>query len=203
MSALLISLYLLPGMVGYFSLSALTRMGKMDAFEKVSVTVCLAVVSTGLSILVSGPLELPTADLPTLDLVAFFESRLPVHLFKVSGFSLGISLVGAWFWNRGFLFRVLRKAGLTNRTGKTDVWHEAFTRARETWVQLVFEDDRQLVGWVRNYSETMESKGLLLRDAQWCFPGKSDWIKTPTTTVLVTDFNQVRAIEFKETGLEI
>lgn len=196
--ALILYLYLLPGVVGYFVLSALSHLRGSDGFEKVSTSICLAVASTILTVVFVGPMQLPDTTQGASQVALQLQKTLPRHLAAVSGFSILLAVVSSLLWNSGWIHVALRCLRLSNRTGRVDPWHQAFSQGSKQWVRLIYSDDRQLTGWVEFYSETLSNKGLVLREAKWIYPSEEDWIEeTAEHTVLVTNFSDVRAIQFE------
>lgn len=98
-----------------------------------------------------------------IDLAAVgFTPTFVLGLFGASlfwGFVIGIADDQDW------LYRVLRLIRLSTKSGRVDVWSDAFHDIRKVWVRVHLEDGRMIVGWPDYYSGESGQREVFLKDA--------------------------------------
>ena len=128
------------------------------------------------------------------DLARFSHSSTLSGLFSlVTGLAAGV-VVG-----RDYHYRLARKLGLTNRTGREDVWQDTFSDFTGNWLVVHTADERRVEGWAQFYSDRGERPSLFLRQAAWV---EDDGTLTPVSGdgVLVCEAATIRYIEFPRHG---
>lgn len=194
-------LFLFPGILGYLVYGTIAESTlQTETFEKIVMAMSL----TLLSALISGYIfripflpEFRSSEFeanPTL--ISTFISN---HLWVTSIIACALGVTLAWLRNTGWIFYLLRKTGVTKRTGRIDPWHQIFVTYQERWVQLRFSDGSLLVGWPKYYSEEGSRKELFLMEACWHFMQKDGSLKKQEINgpgVFVTNFDKVIGIEF-------
>lgn len=170
LTAFLLVMYLLPGFLGVVVHDFLAETKRSESFGRFVAALTLSLLSNIVVGLATGKaVEIPEfGDKPELAkiITAFVTWRL-VWLTLVAG---ALGFVVAYVNNRKWLYRALRALGITNRTGRVDVWQDVFNTYRGRWLQLHYKDGRTLIGWPRFYSEYGEARELFLSDAAWRVP---------------------------------
>jgi hypothetical protein len=107
---------------------------------------------------------------PEIRRYAGFLERKFLNQFAVA---IAVSLIGAIIWlyviNYKILGSLLRAIGATKSFGQEDVWDFVFNSPAAASEYVYVRDyDKQTVfsGWVRAFSESAETRELLLRDVQ-------------------------------------
>jgi hypothetical protein len=65
-----------------------------------------------------------------------------------------------------FPISLLRNRGWTQRTSQVSVWNDSF-RSFGGYVQVELADGRNIVGWLKFFSDAPEESSLFLEDAAW------------------------------------
>lgn len=112
--------------------------------------------------------------------------------------ALAIALIVSISTNNDLHGRVLRKLRFTQRTARSSVWSDVFHYA-SGYVQVELVDGRNVLGWLRYYSDTPEESSLYLEDAAWIRP---DNTKVPVKGpgILLTKESGIRTIMFLAPG---
>jgi hypothetical protein len=69
--------------------------------------------------------------------------------------------------NRDWLLTLLRKWNFTERTARSSIWNDAFQDIQQSYVNVGLEDGRNVVGYLRYYSDDWQDASLFLEDAAW------------------------------------
>lgn len=182
--ALAVLLILLPGFSCAYLVQLLVVRRKQSDFERV----VEAVLFSFLLYLLCLP---------------FFHWSLPFswaqsqdHVFHIQvnkGFilSLGMSAVvlGLFYsaaLNHDWLLALFRKCGITERTARSTIWNDAFQDIPNHYVSIGLSDKRQVIGYVRYYSDEADDCSIFLEDAAWIDPETSDQIPIDGPGILLT-----------------
>ncbi len=99
-----------------------------------------------------------------------FPSKLqeirPVHLGVLALYSLVLGVSIGTALHKDFPTAFLRRLGFTQRTTSDSVWHETFQNYGG-YVQVQLKDGRQVMGWLKFYSDREERMSMFLEDAAW------------------------------------
>ncbi len=112
--------------------------------------------------------------------------------------ALAIALLLSFSTNNDLHGWLLRKLRFTQRTARNSVWSDVFHDA-SGYVQVELVDGRNVLGWLKYYSDTPEESSLYLEDAAWIGP---DNTKVPVKGpgILLTKESGIRTIMFLEPG---
>jgi len=91
------------------------------------------------------------------------------HVWPLVELALIATALGVLFaiaLNHDFPLSVLRRKQVTQRTFRISVWSDTFHSFRG-YVQVELADGRNIIGWLRFYSDTAEESSLFLEDAAW------------------------------------
>lgn len=123
-----------------------------------------------------------------------------IGVFPESLFVLGLSsilfgTVCGVIVGRDYHYRFARWTRLTTRTGRDDVWQDAFGDMRKNWLLIHLGDERRVLGWARYFSDDGKSTSVFLKDASWVDDdGQTSDIEGPG--ILLTEAAQIRYVEF-------
>ena len=90
--------------------------------------------------------------------------------------------------------RLLRHVHVTDRTNDVSVWNGTLKTLSGT-VQVGLSDGRQIVGWLRRYSDLGDERSLFLERAAWVGEDGSR-ISLPGPGILLTDRAEIHYIMF-------
>jgi hypothetical protein len=117
------------------------------------------------------------------------------HLLLVlTGLASGIGLLSGYLITNDLLGEWLRKLRLTQRTSRPSVWNDTFAHYGG-YAQVGLADGRQIVGWVRYYSDRPEAPSLFLEDAAWVTPD-GGYASIDGPGILLTESSGVRHVMF-------
>jgi Family of unknown function (DUF6338) len=207
--ALILLIYLMPGFIGMFVFESLAEIKRRQSPEKISLIIFFTIISIS-SINIVHPISI----VPNIDEIKK-DPLLLTEYIKSSIFYSSLSAIVFWIIfaviaNHRLVYKLAACIKLTNRTGSIDPWHQVFSKHRNVWVQIRFEDGSILVGWPKYYSEEGESREVFLAKATWHFPVKSDSsdadkggnspvpfkeVDVEGDGVLLSNFTKVKAIE--------
>lgn len=88
----------------------------------------------------------------------------------------------------------LRSWNITDRTNAVSVWNGTL-KALSGTVQVGLADGREVVGWLQQYSDTVEERSLFLTRAAWVAPDGAR-TEVPGAGILLTDKAEIRYIMF-------
>ena len=127
-----------------------------------------------------------------IDLTAVgFTPGFILALFGVSlfwGFIIGFADDQDW------LYRLLRLARLSTKSGRVDVWSDVFHDIRKVWVRVHLEDDRMIVGWPDYYSGESGQREMFLKNAAF-MDQKGNEYPVDGPGVLVTLHGKITLVE--------
>jgi hypothetical protein len=101
--------------------------------------------------------------------------------------------------NRDWLLRLLRKAGITQRTARNSIWNDAFQDIPSSYVLVQLSRDRSIVGFLRYYSDEQEDASLFLEDAAWIVDEKGTQSPIDGPGILLTKQSGIESVSFLNT----
>jgi len=118
----------------------------------------------------------------------------PRALLMLAGVALALSLLVSLSTTQDLHGRLLRRLRITQRSARSSVWSDVF-HLLGGYVQVELADGRNILGWLRYYSDKPEESSLYLEDASWIGPDRKT-IKIPGPGVLLTAESGIRTIMF-------
>jgi Family of unknown function (DUF6338) len=99
-----------------------------------------------------------------------------------------------------FPISLLRSRGWTQRTFQVSVWNDCF-RSHGGYVQVELADGRNIIGWLRFFSDAPEESSLFLEDAAWL---RSDGKQFPIvgSGILLTKDSGIKHVMFLKANQE-
>lgn len=157
-------LFLLPGLLAVGIFRVLAEARPLQQFDVIVLGFALTLIANLMAYLF-GVSMLPDIRVSE-DRVLYFayENLTAANLAAVTGFSVVLSLMFSWLHRQPKLWAYLRWCGLTNKTGRIDVWHDFHEDNRGTWLEVKLKDGQILTGWARFYSTNHEQRELYLND---------------------------------------
>ena len=135
-----------------------------------------------------------------IDLTAVgFTPAFIVTLFGVSlfwGFIIGFADDQDW------LYRALRRARLSTKSGRVDVWSDVFHDIRKVWVRVHLEDGRMIVGWPDYYSGESGQREVFLKNAAFMDQNGNEY-PVDGPGVLVTLHGKITLVEMLNSRKEV
>ena len=115
-------------------------------------------------------------------------------LIELTGIAVALALAVGAMMTSDFPLSLLRRLRITQRTSRVSVWSDTF-HDLTGYVQVELADGRQIMGWLRYYSDTAEERSLLLEDAAWIDADGKE-ISVPGPGMLLTTESDIRTIMF-------
>ncbi len=137
-------------------------------------------------------------DALSTGIYAIHVNRLRLAFLCISPVILGV--IWGTLEHRDMILSVLRKARLTDRTNAVSVWNGTLKEMGGT-VQVGLSDDRNVVGWLQQYSDLGTERSLFLRNAAWV-DAAGVRTEVPGAGVLLTDQAEIRYIMFLDQAEE-
>lgn len=191
LEALAILFLLLPGFLCAYVTQALAVRKAQSDTEKVIEALIFSFVLYLLTLSPFGymlPLHWKSGQDGTFRIVADYP-----HLLTLSIMSIALGILYAASINHDWLMQLMRWARVTERTARTSIWNDAFQEVGG-WVQVGFKDGRQILGWVRYYSDAAEDSSLFLERAAWIDGRETDLIDGPG--ILLTSIAAIETVTF-------
>jgi hypothetical protein len=118
------------------------------------------------------------------------------HLAALAGLALVFGVVYAANINHDWLMSFFRWIKVTDRSSRSTIWNDAFQDPDlDGYVQVGLSGDRNVIGWVNDYSDEEGSFELLLGDAAWVErDGRLQPIKGPG--ILITNEARIEYVMF-------
>lgn len=192
--ALVVLLILLPGFFAAHIVQSLCTRPQQSEFDKVIEALLYSFVTYLVFSAIIGEVPLsmrvePDGQAKLVSIETKFGPLLWLGLI-----ALAIALIISFSTNNDLHGRVLRKLRFTQRTARNSVWSDVFHDA-SGYVQVELVDGRNVLGWLRYYSDTPEESCLYLEDAAWIGLNSSKVpIKGPG--ILLTKESGIRTIMF-------
>jgi hypothetical protein len=117
-----------------------------------------------------------------------------IPLALLAALAVALALAVAAMITNDFPLSLLRTLRITQRTSRISVWSDTFHLMRG-YVQVELADGRQLIGWLRYYSDTPEESSLMLEDAAWIGTDGNE-IPVDGPGMLLTKESGIRTIMF-------
>lgn len=159
---------LLPGLLGSIIYDYFLEGEKRDNTDRVATALILTLISSlSMQYLFSMPI-LPKIEITNetrIDII--INAFLAKSLLCTSLLSSAIAFVFALLNNYEIIYGALRKAGITIKVSKSDVWQDMFYQNRGYWIKVSFKDGRSLVGWPKLFSSNEKPREIFVADATW------------------------------------
>lgn len=198
--AFLLWIYLLPGFVGMLVYESAAEVKKRTFSEKIGLAILITVSSIIISDLVLKIDILPIkVDDKSNLLFDDINDFIRYNLIILTIIACAVGVILAILRNIGFPFKIYNIVRISSRTGKIDAWHQVFTSYNDRWVEVRYDDDTRVIGYVKYYSESGDQKLLFVSNALWCVPEAGDTFRETDVDgpgVFVVNFDRVRAIVF-------
>jgi hypothetical protein len=194
LEALVVLLILLPGFFAAYIVQSLCTRPQQSEFDKVIEALLYSFVTYLVFTALIGPVPLSLRIQPDgqAKLVSVETGVGPLLWLGLIG--LAIALILSFSTNNDFHGRILRKLRFTQRTARNSVWSDVFHEA-SGYVQVELVDGRNVLGWLKYYSDTPEESSLYLEDAAWVGLNNAKVpIKGPG--ILLTKESGIRTIMF-------
>ena len=128
-----------------------------------------------------------------------FQLNWP-YLALLAVLALVVGILYSTNLNRDWLLRLLRKAGITQRTARNSIWNDAFQDIPSSYVLVQLSRDRSIVGFLRYYSDEQEDASLFLEDAAWIIDEKGTQSPIDGPGILLTKQSGIESVSFLNTG---
>ena len=150
--ALSVLLVLLPGFVSVGIVDSLFVRPKRSEFDKVAEALIFSfLVYIVFSILFPGNK---------------IAAATPFQLLALVGVSVGFGIFRGATLHHDWPARHFRKLGFSQRTSSHSVWNDTFARY-SGFVQVELQDGRQVLGWLRFFSDEEDRMSLFLEEPVW------------------------------------
>jgi hypothetical protein len=164
--ALAALLLLLPGFLTAELSRTLATRPERTEFDKVVEALSYSLLNYAIFAAFGGkfPLGIRVESTGKADLYS-----LDIHPLPILGLvliSAVVSVVVAYIINQDFFLPFLRRLRITQRTLRVSVWNDTFYTF-SGYVQVELADGRQVIGYLRFYSDTPQEASLFLEDAAW------------------------------------
>jgi hypothetical protein len=158
---------LLPGLVCARLVQFLCVRRQQTEFDKVVEALLYSfIVYLGYAAIVGGvPIKL-TASTGQSGVTEYQIETEPLTILLVTGVAMVLAVLWAYLINNDLLGPTLRKVKLTQRTARADIWTDVFHELGG-FVQVQLADGRQVIGWLRYYSDSPEGASLFLENGAW------------------------------------
>jgi hypothetical protein len=124
-----------------------------------------------------------------------FAGAIALYALSITSVLLGlvIGLVAAGDLH----YRLAQRIGLTNRTGREDVWQDVFADVSNGWHLVHLADGRRILGVARYYSDRGDQPSVYVRHAAWV---RDDGSNVPIggDGILIGEAARIQCIEFLE-----
>jgi hypothetical protein len=196
--ALIVLLILLPGFFAARIVQSLVTRPQQSEFDKVIEALLYSFVTYLVFTATIGqvPLFLRVEPDGQAKLVSVGARVGP--LLWLGLIALAIALIVSISTNNDLHGRVLRKLRFTQRTARSSVWSDVFHNPTG-YVQVELADGRNVLGWLKYYSDTPEESSLYLEDAAWIGPGNTK-VPVKGPGILLTKQSGIRTIMFLDPG---
>ncbi|MBK8903071.1 MAG: hypothetical protein IPM53_17915 [Anaerolineaceae bacterium] len=127
----------------------------------------------------------------------------PLSFFLLIGLSIGLTIVFSFFVNKNVITKVLNKIGISPRSARLSVWHDAFYDYKR-YIVIHFEDGRRLYGWPQYYSDGTDEPYLFVYKPYWIVESdeKSQLKETGLDGMLITPNQKIHYIGFMPVDFE-
>ena len=128
--------------------------------------------------------------------LADYSGSLAGYLSTLGACSVLLGLLSGWVVGGDLHYRLARWLRITRRTGRLDVWQDAFSDLRANWLVVHMNDGRRAVGWAKYFSDEGNRPSVFLKNAAWV---EDDGAQHPIDGegLLVLDQARISYIEFR------
>ena len=190
--ALGILLLLLPGFTCAYIIQRLAVRTALSELDKVVEALLFSFLLYLATLPVFG-YALPLSWRATVD-GAYQITPHYAHLVTLLLLSVIFGVLYATNINRDWLLSLFRTMGVTERTARLSIWNDTFQEIGG-FVQVGFKDGKQLVGWVRYYSDDGSDCSIFLESAAWVLEDNSqEAIDGPG--ILLTKESAIETVSF-------
>jgi hypothetical protein len=197
---LLIAIFTLPGVLGYFAFTSVYRREIADNFEKVSLVAIfdlLAIIVLGLFRDISS-LSAATQSQLTYPAVEIFVTKL---LLPLSLISVVIAVIAAFAFNRAWLQNALVRTGITNKTSYSSVLADVICSYPDCYLKFRLKSGGYVIGHPRKFSLDGKQECIFLDNAARRPPRPASGVDQPAEVpvsghgLLLLNFDDVSVVE--------
>jgi hypothetical protein len=123
---------------------------------------------------------------------------LPMRLFVLAAYALVFGLIMGYLCTNDISGKILRRLRLTQRTTRSSVWSDIFHELTGV-VQVELADGRQLMGWLKCYSDEPKNASLFLERAAWINDDTS-LVPISGPGILLTEQSGIKHVMFLDAG---
>jgi hypothetical protein len=194
LEALSVLLILLPGFLCARIVQALcVRVSQTELDKVIEALLYSFVIYVVFALFVDGfPVALRVESVGEVKRYAI-ESK-PLAFLTLGGVALAWALLISVSTTNDLHGKLLRRLRITQRTARSSVWSDVFHQLGG-YVQVELADGRNVLGWLRYYSDTPEECTLYLEDAAWIGLDQKT-VRVPGPGVLLTAKSGIRTIMF-------
>jgi hypothetical protein len=197
---LLIVIFTLPGVLGYFVFASLYRREISDNFDKVSLVAIFDLVAIVILSIVLDVSSLSVATQSTLafDAVQEFVTDL---LLPLSIISILVAVAAAYILNKSWLQNRLIKLGITNKTSYSSVLADVICSYPDCYLKFRMKSGGYVIGHPRKFSLDGKEDCIFLDNAARRPPRPNPGANQPPEAaieghgVLILSFDDVSAVE--------
>lgn len=200
LQALAALLVLLPGFVSARIARSLSAQSRQTELERVIEALIFSFFTYVIYILLLGtalPVEWTLSPHPS----HAEQYVVEVHRWRVVFLAFSSCVLGL-LWgvvrSKDYLLSVLRRLGLTTRTSRESVWNDVFCTLQGT-VQVGLSDGRNLMGWIRRYSDSGGERSLFLEQARW-IQDDGTTIEIEGEGILLTEKSAIEFVMFLDSS---
>jgi hypothetical protein len=183
-------LILLPGFVSARIARALSAQADQSELERVIEALMFSFFTYVVYVLFFGT-SLPIEFLPPFQV---YRWRV-VFLLAVA---CALGLLWGFVHAKDLPLRLLRRWKLTQRTSRDSVWNDVFSSLAGT-AQVGLHDGRNLIGWIRRYSDSRDERSLFLEKASWVQEDGS-LVEIDGNGILLTDKAEIEYVMFLDSS---
>ena len=194
LEALSVLLILLPGFLCARIVQALCVRANLTELDKVIEALLYSfVIYVVFALFVDGfPVALRVESVGEIKRYTI-ESK-PLAFLILGGVALACALLVSVSTTNDLHGKLLRNLRITQQTARSSVWSDVFHQLGG-YVQVELVDGRNILGWLRYYSDTPEESTLYLEDAAWIGPDQNT-VRIHGPGVLLTAKSGIRTIMF-------
>jgi hypothetical protein len=148
---LIIAIFTLPGVLGYFSFASIYRREIGDNFEKVSLVAIFDLLAIILLSLVYDVSSISGATQSNLTYAAV-QTFVTQLLLPLSSISVVVAALAAFFFNKSWLQNALVSAGITNKTSYSSVLADVICSYPDCYLKFRLKSGGYVIGHPRKYS---------------------------------------------------
>jgi hypothetical protein len=197
---LVVAIFTLPGVLGYFAFASIYRREVGDNFEKASL---VAIFDLSAIIILSffhdvSSLSAAAQAKLTYSAIETFVTNL---LLPLSLISVVIAVVAAFFFNKGWLQSALVSAGITNKTSYSSVLADVICSYPDCYLKFRLKSGGYVIGHPRKFSLHGKEDCIFLENAARRPPRPAPGANQPAEVpidgqgILILKFDDVSVVE--------